>query len=84
MSMNRTPERGVPHAEALSNTLAKSIRCAIQNGLSLHDINGHAEEWCNHLRNRHGHRPSTDDFFAEWEKQITELSRKPVGMIDDE
>jgi hypothetical protein len=66
------------------SSLTSSVRCAIKAGLKLNDINGHAEEWCKHLRDHHGQRPSTDDFFAEWQRQLTELSLKPAEPIDDE
>jgi hypothetical protein len=79
-----THERGTPHNEAIANTLRSSIKCARANGLHLHDINGWVPEWCNHLRNEHGERPSTDDFFAEWNRQLTEASREPAPPVDDE
>jgi hypothetical protein len=79
-----THERGTPHNEAIANTMASSIRCAIKAGLKLHDINGHVDEWCRHLRDANGQRPSTDDFFAEWTRQLTEASREPAPPVDDE
>lgn len=66
------------------NTLRSSVRCAIANGLRLHDINGHAEEWAKHLRDANGNRPSTEDFFAEWTRQLTELSKIPAPPVEDE
>jgi hypothetical protein len=66
------------------NTLQSSVACAIANGLKLHDINGHAEEWAKHLRDANGQRPSTDDFFAEWTRQMTLRSLKPSDPIEDE
>ena len=79
-----THERGVPPQEAIRNTLQASIACAIANNLTLHDINGHADEWCRHLRNEHGDRPTTDDFFAEWTRQMTEKSKQACPEVDDE
>jgi hypothetical protein len=37
-----------------------------------------------HLRDVNGRRPSTDDFFAEWTRQLSELSKQPAPEIDDE
>jgi hypothetical protein len=84
MSNLKPSERPTPPSEALANTLASSVRCAIKAGLKLHDINGHAEEWVRHLRDVNGRRPSTDDFFAEWTRQLSELSKQPAEIIDDE
>jgi hypothetical protein len=84
MSNLKPSERPTPPDQALANTLASSVRCAIKAGLKLHDINGHAEEWVRHLRDVNGRRPSTDDFFAEWTRQLSELSKQPAEIIDDE
>jgi hypothetical protein len=84
MSNLKPAERPTPIEEALANTLASSIRCAIKAGLKLNDINGHVDEWCRHLRDHSGQRPSSDDFFAEWNRQLAELSLNPVPAVDDE
>ena len=54
------------------NSMASVIRTAIQHGVTLCSINGHIEHWLLTCRNEHGEHPGSEEFKAEFERQMGE------------
>lgn len=53
-------------------SLESVIRTAIAHGVTLCSINGHIDHWLLTCRNKDGEHPGSEEFKAEFERQMGE------------
>lgn len=64
------------------NSLTSLVRCAQENGLTLSAINGNVDAWCRTCRNTEGRTPTSTEFAAEWDRQLTLRTLAPINSFE--